>query len=58
MADEYLINARLIWIKSHSDRQTTVDDVARKSGYTKWYLNRYFRKHTGKSIGVIIRTEK
>ncbi|AVG79007.1 MULTISPECIES: helix-turn-helix domain-containing protein [Enterobacterales] len=58
MADKKLIDTLLTWIKGHADKQITVADVACKSGYTKWYLNRHFKKYTGRSIGVLIRDEK
>jgi AraC family multidrug resistance transcriptional activator len=46
------------WIDENVHRPMSVDDVVSRSGYSKAYLQRVFRKVTGKSIATYIRDEK
>lgn len=48
----------LLWINSNIEHRLSIDDVAKKSGYSKWYLQRMFSDETGKSLGKFIRDRK
>lgn len=47
-----------IWIDSNIDNRLSVGDVAKKSGYSKWHLQRIFSAQTGMSLGKFIRERK
>ncbi|WP_435952362.1 helix-turn-helix domain-containing protein [Dryocola sp. BD626] len=46
------------WIEDNMDKPLRIEDVARHSGYSKWYLQRMFTSTTGKSMGTYIRERK
>lgn len=54
MTDKNFFNALIKWIDDHTDEKISLDKVAKKSGYSKWYLNRMFTKHCGVSLGKYI----
>jgi len=43
------------WMESHLDRPLLLDQVATKSGYSKWHLQRVFREVAGVTLGSYIR---
>ena len=42
-----IIHDLLDWIETHLDQPLLLDNVAAKSGYSKWHLQRMFRSTTG-----------
>lgn len=48
----------LEWIESHLSERLSVDDVARKSGYTKWHMQRLFIVVTGMPLGLYTRRRR
>lgn len=46
------------WIDCNVHGSMRIDDVVKKSGYSKWHLQRLFKKHAGKTLGVYIREKK
>jgi AraC family multidrug resistance transcriptional activator len=46
------------WIEENMDKPLRIEDVAKHSGYSKWYLQRMFTGTTGKSMGTWIRDRK
>lgn len=54
MTDKNFFNALTEWIDDHADEKISLDKVAKKSGYSKWHLNRMFTKHCGVSLGKYI----
>lgn len=46
------------WINDNIEMPLKIDDVAIKSGYSKWYLQRLFFSETGQSLGSFIREKK
>lgn len=46
------------WIEDNMDKPLRIENVARQSGYSKWYLQRMFTSTTGKSMGTYIRDRK
>ncbi|VTP61257.1 Right origin-binding protein [Serratia rubidaea] len=42
-----IIHDLLNWIETHLDQPLLLDNVAAKSGYSKWHLQRMFRSTTG-----------
>ena len=43
MSHQDIIQTLIEWIDEHIDQPLNIDIVARKSGYSKWYLQRMFR---------------
>lgn len=59
MIDKGEVISRLIlWIDSNIEHRLSIEDVAKKSGYSKWYLQRIFSDETGKSLAKFIRDKK
>ena len=48
----------LDWIDNNLDSRLDIESVARRSGYSKWHLQRMFKKETGHSLGQYIRSRK
>lgn len=42
-----IIQDLIDWIDNHLDSRLDIDTVARRSGYSKWHLQRIFKEHTG-----------
>lgn len=53
-----IIHDLLDWLESHLDQPLALDNVAAKSGYSKWHLQRMFKEVTGKAIGSYIRARR
>jgi AraC family transcriptional activator of mar-sox-rob regulon len=47
----------LDWIDNNLDSRLDIESVARRSGYSKWHLQRLFKEHTG-SLAEYIRAQK
>ena len=45
----------LDWIENNLGHDLHLDEVARRSGYSRWHLQRLFRQHTGFSLAEYIR---
>jgi len=48
----------LEWVDDNMQRPLRIEDVAKQSGYSKWYLQRMFTGWAGKSLGAYIRERK
>jgi AraC-like DNA-binding protein/predicted transcriptional regulator YdeE len=46
-----VLNEMLVWIEGNLDKPLSLDLLANRSGYTKWYLHRIFKEYTGLSLG-------
>ncbi|MBP2836643.1 helix-turn-helix domain-containing protein [Dickeya parazeae] len=46
------------WIENHLESPLMINDVTAKSGYSKWHLQRLFKKETGVSLGTYIRNRR
>ena len=53
-----IIRDLLVWLEGHLDQPLSLDNVAAKAGYSKWHLQRMFKKETGHSLGQYIRSRK
>ena len=53
-----IIQDLIDWIDNHLDSRLDIDTVARRSGYSKWHLQRIFKEHTGQPLGEYIRAQK
>lgn len=53
-----IIDGLIVWMVNHIDDRLDIDTLAKKSGYSKWHLQRLFFKHTGIKIGSFIRDMK
>lgn len=50
-----IIKELLLWIELNLEKTLLLDDVAIKSGYTKWHLQRVFKQATGVTLASYIR---
>lgn len=57
MHDE-IIHALTAWIENNLDKTLSIDEVAAKSGYSKWHLQRMFRTVTRQTLGGYIRERR
>ena len=55
MSHQQIIQALIEWIDEHIDQPLNIDVVAKKSGYSKWYLQRMFRTVMHQTLGEYIR---
>ncbi|MCW0307111.1 helix-turn-helix domain-containing protein [Pantoea ananatis] len=52
------ISDLILWIEKNLDNNINIDSVAKKSGYSKWHLQRLFSRHNGISLASYIRKRK
>lgn len=53
-----VISHIILWIDSNIEQRLSIDDVAKKSGYSKWHFQRMFSDETGQSLATFIRDRK
>ncbi|WP_437616327.1 superoxide response transcriptional regulator SoxS [Erwinia sp. V71] len=53
-----IIHTLTDWIEQNLDKTLSIDDVAAKSGYSKWHLQRMFRSVTKQTLGEYIRERR
>ena len=53
-----IIQTLIEWIDEHIDQPLNIDVVAKKSGYSKWYLQRMFRTVMHQTLGEYIRQRR
>ncbi|WP_034911546.1 MULTISPECIES: superoxide response transcriptional regulator SoxS [Erwinia] len=53
-----IIHTLTDWIDSNLDKSLSINEVAAKSGYSKWHLQRIFRSVTKKTLGNYIRERR
>jgi len=58
MSHQEIIHALTQWIDEHIDQPLNIDVVAKKSGYSKWYLQRMFRTVMHQTLGEYIRKRR
>ncbi|WP_213993058.1 helix-turn-helix domain-containing protein [Sodalis sp. dw_96] len=58
MSYNSMIHGLIIWIENHLNKPLSIDIVANKSGYSKWYLQRIFLQVTDLMLGTYIRQRK
>ncbi|WP_105640882.1 superoxide response transcriptional regulator SoxS [Cronobacter dublinensis] len=58
MSHQEIIHALTQWIDEHIDQPLNIDVVAKKSGYSKWYLQRMFRTVMHETLGEYIRKRR
>ena len=46
------------WIEDNIHHPLKIDDIAQKSGYSRWHLQRLFREHQGETLGSYIRRRR
>ncbi|WP_428944759.1 helix-turn-helix domain-containing protein [Pantoea sp. FN060301] len=46
------------WIEAHLDDGLNIEDVAARSGYSKWHLQRAFKEQKGITLGTFIRSRR
>lgn len=58
MHQENVISQLLAWIEQSLDQPLTLDNIAAKSGYSKWHLQRMFKQLTGEVLGTYARRRR
>ena len=58
MSHRDIIHTLIEWIDEHIDQPLNIEAVAKKSGYSKWYLQRMFRTVTRQTLGDYIRQRR
>ncbi len=58
MNQEVIIRDLQDWLENNLDKSLSLDEVAARSGYSKWHLQRMFRSVTGNALGSYIRTRR
>ena len=56
--DTITIHSILDWIENNLESPLSLEKVSERSGYSKWHLQRMFKKETGHSLGQYIRSRK
>ena len=56
--DAITIHSILDWIENNLQSPLSLERVSQRSGYSKWHLQRMFKKETGYSLGQYIRNRK
>lgn len=46
------------WINKNLDQRLTIDDIAEKAGYSKWYLQKLFSRYNNETLARYIRRKK
>ncbi|EIU2205952.1 MDR efflux pump AcrAB transcriptional activator MarA [Shigella flexneri] len=46
------------WVENNLESPLSLEKVSERSGYSKWHLQRMFKKETGHSLGQYIRSRK
>ena len=52
--DAITIHSILDWIEDNLESPLSLEKVSERSGYSKWHLQRMFKKETGHSLGQSI----
>ena len=55
---EHIVDQITLWIDANIDKRLTINDVAEKSGYSKWHLQRVFYEVKKKTLACYIRDRK
>ncbi|STV92025.1 transcriptional activator RamA [Klebsiella michiganensis] len=55
---EAVIAVIIDWIDNNLHKPLRIEQIARYSGYSKWYLQRLFLQYRGESLGRYIRNKK
>ncbi len=56
--NEGVIDSVTEWIISNLDQRLSIDDIALKSGYSKWYLQKLFARYHDETLARYIRKKK
>lgn len=58
VTQETHIKELLVWIENNLRNPLSLDIVCEKSGYSKWYLQRMFRRQTNLPLAAYIRARR
>ncbi|PKH24768.1 AraC family transcriptional regulator [Enterobacterales bacterium CwR94] len=58
MSHTDFIDDLIAWIDGNLEGRLDLDTVAKRAGYSKWYLQRMFKSNTGISLGEYIRNAR
>ena len=52
---QQLVETLSEWIEQNLDKRIVIDDIAKRAGYSKWYLQRLFKEVTGDNLASYVR---
>ncbi|MBU9854412.1 helix-turn-helix domain-containing protein [Rahnella bonaserana] len=58
MNHQVFVQSLMDWIDSNIEKKLNISEVAKKSGYSKWHLQRIFREYTNKTLAKYINDSK
>jgi AraC family mar-sox-rob regulon transcriptional activator len=58
MREDQFIHSLLVWIETNLDKNLNLDEVALRAGYSKWHLQRLFKRKTGVALAQYIRQRR
>lgn len=58
MDHEFFVLSLIDWIDSNLEKRLNICEVAKKSGYSKWHLQRIFKEYTNKTLAKYINDKK
>lgn len=53
-----IVNELFKWIAQQSDKPINIYLVAERAGFSRWYFQRMFKKHTGMTLGRYIKNTR
>lgn len=56
--NESVIDTVTLWINNNLENRLSIDDIAQKAGYSKWYLQKLFVRYRHESLARYIRKRK
>jgi len=56
--NESVIISATEWINENLDQRLSIDDIAEKAGYSKWYLQKLFSRYNDETLARYIRKKK
>ncbi len=54
--EKFFIEELIEWVEMHLEKRPSLNEVARISGYSKWHLQRKFKRITGMHLATYIRS--
>ncbi|ENB7487801.1 helix-turn-helix transcriptional regulator [Citrobacter koseri] len=49
-----VLDVLLEWLHNNTDKPLRITDIAARSGYSPWHLQRIFKSHTGVTLGQYV----
>jgi len=56
--NQQVIDSVKEWLTDNLDKRLSIDDIASKSGYSKWYLQKLFARYQHETLARYVRKKK